>query len=98
VSQGKWLLAESERLRRPLNLYSLGKYGEGVVEMASKDETRELVVPHLDTGAAATLIGSLAADRDKLGRFGDAVRELARTRFDMGSYVSALDELAGPAC
>jgi hypothetical protein len=33
VNQGKWLLAESEKLGRPINLYSLGKYGEGVVEM-----------------------------------------------------------------
>jgi hypothetical protein len=33
VNQGKWLFAESERLGRPLNLYSLGKYGVGVVEM-----------------------------------------------------------------
>jgi hypothetical protein len=33
VSQGQWLLAESERLGRPLNLYSLGEFGAGVVEM-----------------------------------------------------------------
>jgi hypothetical protein len=33
VDQGKWLLAESKNLGRPLNLYSLGNYGEGVVEM-----------------------------------------------------------------
>jgi hypothetical protein len=33
ANQGKWLVAESERLGRPVNLYSLGKYGEGVVEM-----------------------------------------------------------------
>jgi hypothetical protein len=31
VNQGKWLLAESERLGRPLNLYSLGKVREGVM-------------------------------------------------------------------
>jgi glycosyltransferase involved in cell wall biosynthesis len=61
--------------------------------LASNDETRELVVPHLDIGAAAVLIGSFAADRDKLGRLGDAVRELARARFDLGAYVAALDEL-----
>jgi len=33
VNQGKWLLAESERVGRPLNLYSLGSCGVGVVEM-----------------------------------------------------------------
>jgi glycosyltransferase involved in cell wall biosynthesis/SAM-dependent methyltransferase len=61
--------------------------------LASNSETRELVVPHLDVGAAAALIVSLAADRDKLARIGEAERELARTRFDMGAYVAALDEL-----
>jgi hypothetical protein len=33
VNQGHWLLAESGRLGRPLNLYSLGNLGAGVVEM-----------------------------------------------------------------
>jgi hypothetical protein len=33
VNQGRWLLAESGRLGRPLNLYSLGNLGAGVVEM-----------------------------------------------------------------
>ncbi len=33
VNQGQWLFAESERLGRPLNLYSLGNYGVGAVEM-----------------------------------------------------------------
>jgi hypothetical protein len=33
VKQGQWLLAESERLHRPLNLYSLGSFGVGAVEM-----------------------------------------------------------------
>jgi 2-polyprenyl-3-methyl-5-hydroxy-6-metoxy-1,4-benzoquinol methylase/glycosyltransferase involved in cell wall biosynthesis len=61
--------------------------------LVSNDETRELVVPHLDVGAAAALIGSLATDRDKLRRLGNAVRELARGRFDMRTYVAALDEL-----
>ena len=65
--------------------------------LASNDETCELVVPHLDVGAAAALICSLAADGDKIRRLGDAVRELARARFDMGAYVAALDELGGRA-
>jgi hypothetical protein len=33
VNQGKWLYAESERVGRPLNLYSVGNYGVGAVEM-----------------------------------------------------------------
>jgi hypothetical protein len=33
VTQGRWLFAESERLGRSINLYSLGNYGVGVVEM-----------------------------------------------------------------
>lgn len=61
--------------------------------LASNDETRELVVPHLDVGAAAELIGSLAADSEKLKRLGDAVCELAQVSFDMETYVNALDEL-----
>jgi 2-polyprenyl-3-methyl-5-hydroxy-6-metoxy-1,4-benzoquinol methylase/glycosyltransferase involved in cell wall biosynthesis len=66
----------------------------GVAEiLASNDETRELVVPHLDVGAAAALIATLAGDRGKLRQLGDAVRELARARFDMGSYVKVLDGL-----
>lgn len=50
VKQGKWLLAESEKLGRPLNLYTLGKYGEGVVEMVDwvksieKKQARRFVV------------------------------------------------------
>ena len=65
--------------------------------LASNSETRELVVPHLDVGAAAALIGSLAADVDKLRRLGDAVREIARARFDMDAYVKTLDRLGRAA-
>jgi ubiquinone/menaquinone biosynthesis C-methylase UbiE/glycosyltransferase involved in cell wall biosynthesis len=61
--------------------------------LASNAETGELVVPHLDVGAAAALIGSLAADSDKLRRIGDAVRELGRARFNMKTYINALDDL-----
>ena len=61
--------------------------------LASSDETRELVVPHLDVGAAAALIISLATDGDKLKRLKDAVRQIARSHFDMAAYTLALDEL-----
>src|ERR1700733_13831830 len=33
VNQGQWLFAESERLGRPVSLYSVGDYGVGAVEM-----------------------------------------------------------------
>jgi SAM-dependent methyltransferase/glycosyltransferase involved in cell wall biosynthesis len=66
----------------------------GIAEiLAANEETRELVVSYLDVGAAATLIGSLAADRNRLQRLGSAVRTLAQGRFEMSTYVSALDEL-----
>jgi glycosyltransferase involved in cell wall biosynthesis len=66
----------------------------GIAEiLASSDVTRELVVPHLDVAAAVTLLCSLAADRNKIQRFGDAVRAMARTRFDMGAYVAKVDAL-----
>jgi glycosyltransferase involved in cell wall biosynthesis len=66
----------------------------GIAEiLASSDETRELVVPHLDVAAAATLLCSLAADRNKIRRFGDAVRAMARARFDMEAYVAKVDAL-----
>jgi Glycosyl transferases group 1/Nucleotidyl transferase len=61
--------------------------------LISYDGTRELVVPHLDVGAAAALIGSLAADGKKLSRLGEAVREFAQAHFDMGAYVAALHEM-----
>jgi SAM-dependent methyltransferase/glycosyltransferase involved in cell wall biosynthesis len=70
----------------------------GIAEiLASSEETRELVVPHLDVTAAASLIGSLAADRNKIRRLGDAVRDMARARFDMGTYVAGLDALGKQA-
>jgi hypothetical protein len=33
VKEGQWLFGESERLGRPLNLYSVGDFGVGAVEM-----------------------------------------------------------------
>jgi glycosyltransferase involved in cell wall biosynthesis len=65
--------------------------------LMSNPSTRELVVPHLDAGAAAIEIGKLALDRDKLGRIGVAVSELARELFDMRKYVAALDRLGRSA-
>jgi hypothetical protein len=41
AKQGQWLFAESERLGRPLNLYSLGGFGVGVVEMIDWEKSVE---------------------------------------------------------
>ncbi|MBV9391892.1 MAG: glycosyltransferase [Verrucomicrobia bacterium] len=66
----------------------------GIAEiLASSNTTSELVVPHLDVGAAGMLIGSLAADLGKLARFGQAVREVAQMCFNMDTYVATLHEL-----
>jgi glycosyltransferase involved in cell wall biosynthesis len=66
----------------------------GIAELLSKDdETRGLVVPHLDTNAAAKLICSLATDPAKLGGFSRAVAGIARQHFNMANYVNKIDEL-----
>jgi glycosyltransferase involved in cell wall biosynthesis len=66
----------------------------GIAELLLKhDETRGLVVPHLDTNAAAELICSLATDPAKLGGFSRAVAGIARQHFNMENYVTKLDEL-----
>jgi hypothetical protein len=66
----------------------------GIAELLSKhDETRGLVVPHLDSGAAAKVICSLATDPAKLGRFSTAIAGIARQHFNMEDYVRQIDEL-----
>jgi glycosyltransferase involved in cell wall biosynthesis len=66
----------------------------GIAELLLKhDETRGLVVPHLDSTAAAELICSLATDPVKLGGFSTAVAEIARQHFNMENYVTKIDEL-----
>lgn len=61
--------------------------------LIANEETRDLVVPHLDAGAAAIAIGKLARDREELRRLGDAISALAHERFDMSKYVADLDYL-----
>ncbi|WP_277187169.1 rhamnan synthesis F family protein [Caballeronia sp. BR00000012568055] len=61
--------------------------------LASDDRTKQLVVPHLDASAAALEIGRLAANRERLRQFGEAVSAVARDRFDMKRYVAELDRL-----
>jgi 2-polyprenyl-3-methyl-5-hydroxy-6-metoxy-1,4-benzoquinol methylase/glycosyltransferase involved in cell wall biosynthesis len=65
--------------------------------LISYDGTRELVVPHLDVGAAATLLSSFDTDRNKLRRLGNAVRVLGQARFNMEAYLDALDKLGKAA-
>lgn len=66
----------------------------GIAELLLKhDETRGLVVPYLDTGAAAQLICSLATDPVRLGKFSTAIAEIARRHFNMENYVSRIDKL-----
>ncbi|MHB8270349.1 rhamnan synthesis F family protein [Bradyrhizobium sp.] len=66
----------------------------GIAEILSEhDGTRGLVVPHLDTAAAARLICDLAADLVQLGKFSAAVADIAYRHFDMESYVKKIDEL-----
>jgi glycosyltransferase involved in cell wall biosynthesis len=66
----------------------------GIAELLLKhDETRALVVPHLDSRAAARLICSLATDAAKLDRFSAAIAGIARQHFNMENYVKQIDEL-----
>lgn len=65
--------------------------------LVSNVATKELVVPHLDAGAAGEAIGKLAANRERLVQLGNAVQELARERFNMQRYVESLDRLGKSA-
>jgi glycosyltransferase involved in cell wall biosynthesis len=66
----------------------------GIAELLLKhDETRGLVIPHLDWNAAAEVICSLATDPGKLGRVSTAIAEIARQNFNMENYVNQIDEL-----
>jgi hypothetical protein len=66
----------------------------GIAELLLKHhETRGLVVPHLDSTAAAKVICSLATDPAKLARLSVAVAEIARRHFNMENYVNQIDEL-----
>lgn len=66
----------------------------GIAELLLKhDETRSLVVPHLDSTAAAKVICSLATDPAKLERLSMAIAGIARQHFNMENYVKEIDEL-----
>ncbi len=61
--------------------------------LAEAVDTRELVLPHTDAGAAAQLICDLARDPARLANLSKAIRAVAEARFDMTRYVEAIDEL-----
>jgi glycosyltransferase involved in cell wall biosynthesis len=66
----------------------------GIAELLLKhDQTRGLVVPHLDTSAAAKVICSLATNPAKLDRLSTAIAGIARQHFNMENYVDQIDEL-----
>jgi glycosyltransferase involved in cell wall biosynthesis len=66
----------------------------GMAEILLEDEeTQDLVVPYLDTGAASELICSLATDPIRAHKFSVAIAELARRRFNMEDYVHQVDGL-----
>ena len=65
--------------------------------LAEAADTRELVLPHTDAGAAARLICDLADDPDRLARLSKAVRSVSKARFDMTRYVEAIDRLGRDA-
>jgi glycosyltransferase involved in cell wall biosynthesis/2-polyprenyl-3-methyl-5-hydroxy-6-metoxy-1,4-benzoquinol methylase len=61
--------------------------------ISSNNDTRRLVVPYLDVGEAAEVIGSLVSDPALLRRMGDAVARLAKAAYDMDAYVEFLRNL-----
>ena len=70
----------------------------GTAEMLATDaRTATLVVPHLDSGAAADRIAALARDKQSRDRCGDAMRDLAQRSFNLASYAQALDRIGRAA-
>ncbi|MFT8367862.1 MAG: rhamnan synthesis F family protein [Acetobacter papayae] len=65
--------------------------------LAADPATRDLVVPYMDSTAAARLIAELIDDRAKLEQFSSVIRSRATTLFDMDSYVASIDALGRQA-
>ena len=61
--------------------------------MQSDPRCSQGVVPYMDVNAAAQAIARLADDDDARKTFGQALRQMAQTTFDMSRYVERLDEL-----
>jgi hypothetical protein len=59
----QWLFAESERLARPLRVYSIGNYGVGAVEMVDWVKSIEKNnSPHKISLSEDLLIGEILPD------------------------------------
>ncbi|TVV71698.1 rhamnan synthesis F family protein [Sphingomonas solaris] len=66
----------------------------GAAELLAADpDTASLVVPHLDSGAAADRLVALARDAADRRSCGEAVQRLARRSFDMKAYAETLDRI-----
>lgn len=65
--------------------------------LAADDRLSELVVPHLDAGAAAGLVLRLAGDPAHREELGHVLRSAGELAFDMALYAQRLDELGAGA-
>ena len=65
--------------------------------MSDRDGTAHLVVPHLDTSAAADQLHVLATDQQLYRRSADAIATLAIETFDMARYTRCLHEIGTAA-
>ena len=65
--------------------------------LALHERTRELVAPHLDVHAAATIIVDLARDGARRAELGRLVAEVGRQYYDMAGYVDRIDGLGRAA-
>ena len=71
----------------------------GIAEILKEiEDTKDLVVPHLDADAAAQLICNLARDPARLASLSKSIRALAEARFDMPRYIDAIDQLGRKSC
>ncbi len=67
----------------------------GMAEILLKRaDTRQLVVPYLDSGAIAERLIELASNPALREALSTAMREIGESTFDMKGYVEALDDLA----
>ncbi|WP_267389674.1 rhamnan synthesis F family protein [Sphingomonas sp. GC_Shp_3] len=70
----------------------------GMAELLAADpDTASLVVPHLDSGAAADCIAELATDAEHRIACGKAIQQLAHQRFDMTVYATSLNSIGRDA-
>ncbi|WPH19228.1 rhamnan synthesis F family protein [Variovorax paradoxus] len=61
--------------------------------LRERPDTRRLVVPHMDSAAAADLIVELAENPGELAVLKNTIRKMALELFDMQRYVSQIDDL-----